>query len=44
MKICWDMLEGVYLSRNGNFRKGSITYIEKDFCKICGQSFKNIKD
>lgn len=22
MKICWDNLEGVYLTKNGNFKEG----------------------
>lgn len=35
MLICWDNLEGFYLSKNGNFRKGSLTYIYVDKCKVC---------
>lgn len=39
MKICWDNLEGMYLTRNGNLRKGKTIYIEKDACKVCNESY-----
>lgn len=39
MKICWDNLEGVHLSRNGVFIKGSQSYIEKEKCSECGESY-----
>lgn len=39
MKICWDNLDGIYLTKGGNFKKGSATYIEIDFCKKCGCSY-----
>ena len=35
MKICWDMLEGVYLTRKNTFRKGNVIYIYKDSCIRC---------
>ena len=39
MKICWDNLIGVTLTRAGNFYKGTTTYIEKDSCVICGENY-----
>ena len=39
MKICWDMLEGIYLTRNGFLRKGKIAYVEMDACKVCGEPY-----
>lgn len=39
MKICWGMLEGVYLTINGTFRKGSETYIYKESCIKCGEPY-----
>lgn len=43
MKICWDMLEGVHLTRNGNFGKGNIIYVYKESCAKCGQSYLTVK-
>jgi 5-methylcytosine-specific restriction endonuclease McrA len=43
MKICWDMLEGLYLTRNASFAKGSETYVYKDFCAKCGEPYLAIK-
>jgi hypothetical protein len=39
MKICWDMLEGVHLTKNGNFSKGNDTYIEVGSCAKCGEPY-----
>jgi len=39
MKICWNNLEGVYLSKKGDLIKSGVIYIEKDFCKFCGESY-----
>jgi 5-methylcytosine-specific restriction endonuclease McrA len=39
MKICWDNLEGLYLTRNGFLRKRDTTYIEKPSCKRCGNAY-----
>lgn len=39
MKICWDNLEGFYLTRNGFLRKGNHSYIEMDACKECGEPY-----
>lgn len=39
MRICWDNLEGLYLSRRGNLRKGSVTFIEVDKCNGCGETY-----
>ena len=35
MKICWDNLEGIHLTRNGYFLKGTVTYIYKESCEKC---------
>lgn len=35
MRICWGDLDGVYLSKRGNFRKGSTTYVYKKECVEC---------
>ena len=43
MKICWDNLEGVYLTKNGFFRKGSDIYIYRDSCVKCGDPYLTIK-
>lgn len=43
MKICWDNLEGVYLTKNGTFRKGNAIYIYKESCIKCGESYLTIK-
>ena len=43
MKICWDNIEGMYLSNRGNLRKGGNTYIEKDSCKVCKQPYLTVK-
>jgi hypothetical protein len=39
MRICWDDLDGVYLSKRGNFRKGSTTYVYKYKCINCGRPY-----
>jgi len=39
MRICWDMIEGIYLNRNGVLMKGTTAYIEKDKCDICGEPY-----
>lgn len=40
MKICWDNLEDIYITKNGNFRhKTRGTLYEKDKCIVCGESF-----
>jgi hypothetical protein len=43
MKICWDNLEGFYLTRNGFLRKASTTYIERPSCKRCGDSYLTVR-
>jgi len=44
MKICWDNLEGFTLGkRNKELRKGHYTYIEKDTCQNCGDSYLDNK-
>lgn len=40
MKICWDTLENMYLTRNGTLRKRNGTsYIEQEACKVCNGPF-----
>ena len=39
MRICWDNLEGLYLTRNGFLRKNNTTYVEKCCCKKCGEAY-----
>jgi 5-methylcytosine-specific restriction endonuclease McrA len=43
MKICWDNLERVKLSNNGDFRIGRDFYVEVDSCKMCGDSYLTSK-
>ena len=43
MKICWDSLEGVRLTKNGTFKKGNSTYYYVDKCDNCGSSFLSVK-
>jgi len=43
MKICWDNLEMMRLTRNGDFRKGSTVYVEKEKCMVCGDSYLTVK-
>lgn len=43
MKICWDTLETVSLTWNGNFRKNSDMYVEMNACKICGGPYLTVK-
>ena len=44
MKICWDVLEGVSLSRCGNFKVNRHIYIEMGSCKGCGEAYLTRKD
>jgi 5-methylcytosine-specific restriction endonuclease McrA len=39
MKICWDMLEGARLIKSGTFRKNQVTYVYKESCTKCGESY-----
>ena len=39
MKINWDNLEGMFLTKKGNLKKGRNLYIEKDSCKNCGDPY-----
>ena len=39
MKICWDTLEKIKLTRNGTFSKGSHIYIEMESCKVCNDPY-----
>lgn len=42
MKICWDNLEAIKLTKNGTFRKGSVTYIYKECCEKCSEPYLTI--
>lgn len=44
MKICWDMLEDMYLSKKGYLRRKASSYVEMDSCKWCGESYLSNKD
>lgn len=39
MKICWDMLEGIILTKNGYFYKNSVTYVYSDECGECSEPY-----
>jgi len=43
MKICWDNMEGICLTKSGNFRKGTTIYIYKKSCENCGLPYLTIK-
>lgn len=47
MKLCWENLDNLYLTKNGNLRKrggcGSNLYVYKDSCKRCGKPFLAIE-
>lgn len=43
MKICWDSLEGVYLTRSGTFRKGNHSYIYIESCLRCGDPYLTVR-
>lgn len=39
MKICWTNIEGLHLTKNGNFNKDNVSYIYHDSCSRCGDPF-----
>lgn len=39
MKICWDNLEGVFLTRSGKLAKKNNSYFYCDACKKCGEPY-----
>jgi len=39
MKLCWDNLKDMYLSKQGNLRKSGLAYIEAESCKTCGEPY-----
>lgn len=44
MKICWNNLNGIKLTRNGVFLKnGSSSYIHKDHCSRCNEPYLTSK-
>ena len=43
MKICWDNLERVKLTKYGDLRLGGTTYVEKEACKECGDPYLTSK-
>jgi hypothetical protein len=44
MKICWSTLEDIYLTKSGNFKKGTKTYIYVEACSCCGYPYLTRKD
>lgn len=44
MKICWDMLEDIKLTRGGVFLKnGRQSYIYMEECRTCGEAYLTVK-
>ena len=43
MKICWDNLEKIKFTKEGNYRIKGDVYIEKESCKYCGNPFLSLK-
>lgn len=43
MKICYDNLNDVCLTKKGDLRKGNLIYIEKTACQNCGNSYLTYK-
>ena len=43
MKICWDNLENAFITTYGNFRINNATYVERESCKFCGESYLTVK-
>jgi hypothetical protein len=45
MKICWDNIENLHITRNGNFRdtKKNKTYLE-EICEVCGNEYLKRRD
>jgi hypothetical protein len=43
MKTCWGNLDGIRLTKNGTFVKGTSIYVEMEACKVCGESYLTIK-
>ena len=39
MKICWDNLTNLYLTRAGTFRTSGGAYIEREACAFCGEPY-----
>jgi hypothetical protein len=44
MKICWDTLEKIKFTIEGNFRDSTgNTYYEREACPICGEPTMNVR-
>lgn len=43
MKICWDNLDTISLTDNGNFRRKNDLYVEEDSCVYCGEPYLRFK-
>ena len=43
MKLCWDNVEELKLTKKGDLRKGSNVFIEVDACVKCGEPFLTTK-
>ncbi len=39
MEICWDNIEDILLTKHGNFKKQTVTYVEMDACERCGHPY-----
>lgn len=39
MKLCWENLDRLYLTKNGNLRCGGHAYVYKNACKVCGKPY-----
>lgn len=43
MKLCWDNLKNLRLTKNGNLKRCNTSYVEMDSCRHCGNSYLTIK-
>jgi len=43
LKLCWDNLEGFYLTKVGNLKKGSSSYIEMESCAKRGKTIDEVQ-
>jgi len=39
LKICWDELEDLFLTKKGNLMRHNEVYVEKECCKFCGETY-----
>ncbi len=43
MKICWDNIEGLYLTKSGNLRDDNKRFFYFSICEYCGEDCLNYK-